>query len=133
MKTAPAREFQVKGKVEEKTGWPEQNESQIGGEEKWQSCWCCRDQQRACRMAPASAIKPEHTGPAEKQRVVSVPQREQLASTPEPPFPKGKKQSRLSRVPDREGGVSQGGREPHLGETEEDQSESMERKGWIPR
>ena len=24
-------------------------------EEKWQTCWCCRDQQRACRMAQASA------------------------------------------------------------------------------
>ena len=26
-------------------------------EEKWQTCWCCRDQQRACRMAQASAEK----------------------------------------------------------------------------
>ena len=59
-------------------------------EEKWQTCWCCRDQQRACRMAQASAVKLEHTGPAEKERVVSVPQREQLASTPEPLIPKGK-------------------------------------------
>ena len=24
-------------------------------EEKWQACWCCRDQQRACRMAQALA------------------------------------------------------------------------------
>ena len=42
-------------------------------------------------MAQASAKKLEHTGPAEKERVVSVPQREQLASiTPGPPLPKGK-------------------------------------------
>ena len=34
--------------------------------------------------------KLEHTGPAEKERVASVPQREQLASIPEPPLPKGK-------------------------------------------
>ena len=34
--------------------------------------------------------KLEHTGPAKKERVVSVPQREQLASTPEPLLPKGK-------------------------------------------
>ena len=34
-------------------------------EEKWLTCWCCRDQQRACRMAQASAEKLEHTGPAE--------------------------------------------------------------------
>ena len=38
----------------------------------------------------ASAEKLEHTGPAEKERVVSVPQREQLASTPELSLPKGK-------------------------------------------
>ena len=37
-------------------------------EEKWQTCWCCRDQQRACRMAQASAEKLEHIGPAEKER-----------------------------------------------------------------
>ena len=59
-------------------------------EGKWQTCWCCRDQQRACRMAQASAEKLEHTGPAEKERVVSVPQREQLASTPESSLPKKK-------------------------------------------
>ena len=62
--------------------------------EKWQTCWCCRDQQRACRMAQASAEKLEHTGPAEKKRVASVSQREQLASTPEPPLPKGKETER---------------------------------------
>ena len=28
-------------------------------EEKWQTCWCCRDQQRACRMAQASEEKPQ--------------------------------------------------------------------------
>ena len=39
-------------------------------------------------MAQASAEKFEHTGPAKKERVASVPQREQLASTPEPPLPK---------------------------------------------
>ena len=31
------------------------------------------DQQRACRMAQASAEKLEHTEPAEKKRVASVP------------------------------------------------------------
>ena len=59
-------------------------------EEKWQTFWCCRDQQRACRVAQASAEKLEHTGPTEKERVASVPQREQLARTPEPTLPKGK-------------------------------------------
>ena len=62
-----------------------ENESSIKREEKRQACWYCRDQQRACRMPQASAEKLEHTAPAEKERVASVPQREQLASTPEPP------------------------------------------------
>ena len=51
----------------------------------------------------ASAEKLEHTGPAEKERVASVPQREQVARTPEPPLPKEKEQSRLSKAPDHEG------------------------------
>ena len=56
--------------MEERTGWQGQNESQIVGEdkEKSQTCWCCRDQQRACRMAQTSAKKLEHTGPAEKEK-----------------------------------------------------------------
>ena len=33
----------------------------------------------------------EHTGPAEKEKVVSVPQTKKLASTPEPPLLKGKR------------------------------------------
>ena len=59
-------------------------------EEKRQTCWRCRDQRRACRMAQALAEKLEHTGPAEKKRLASVPQREQLASTPDLLLPKGK-------------------------------------------
>ena len=72
--------------MEERT----ERESDNRREEKWQTCWCCRDQQTACRTAQASAEKLEHTGPAKKERVASVPHREQLASTPEPPLPKGK-------------------------------------------
>ena len=76
--------------MEERTGWREQNESQIVEEEKWQTCWGCQDQQRACRMKQASAEKLEHIGLAKKERVASVPQRKQLVSMPEPPLPKGK-------------------------------------------
>ena len=64
--------------MEETTGWRGHNESQILREEKWQTCWCCRDQQRACRMAQASVEKLEHTGPVKKERVATVPQREQI-------------------------------------------------------
>ena len=92
-KTVPARsatEFEIRGKMEERIGWREQKESQTVVKEKWQTLWCCRDQQRACRMTQASAEKFERTGPAEKERMTSVPQREQLASTPQPPLTIGK-------------------------------------------
>ena len=56
----------------------------------WQTCWCYQDQQRACKMAQASIEKFEHIGPAEKERVALVPQRAQVASTPEPLLPRGK-------------------------------------------
>ena len=76
--------------MEERTEWRRQNESQIEGEEKWQAFWCSRNQQRACRMAQASVEKLEHTGLDEKERVALMPQREQLASTPELSLPKPK-------------------------------------------
>ena len=79
-------------------------------------------------MAQALVEKLEQTGPAEKERVASVPQREQLARTPEPLLPKRTRNRALSsRVQDHEGGESQGGRELHLGEREGDQSKSIKR------
>ena len=60
----------------ERTGWRGQNESHIGEEEKRSGTFvCCQDQQRACRMAQASAEKLEDTGPDEKKKVVSISQR----------------------------------------------------------
>ena len=41
-------------------------------------------------MVQASAVKLEHIGPAEREKVASVSQREQLASLPELLLPKGK-------------------------------------------
>ena len=83
-------------------------------------------------MAQASAEKLEHAGPAEKERVASLPQIEQLARTPEPPLPKEEKTEPSVQSTRSWRGESQGGREPHLGEREEDQSESKEREGWTP-
>ena len=57
-------------------------------EKKWQTCWCCRDQRKACKMMQASGEKLKQTGPAEKERVASAPQNKQLARTP--PLSKGK-------------------------------------------
>ena len=49
-------------------------------------------------MAQAAAEKLEHNGPAKKERVALVPQRKQLASTPEPPFPVIKKNRVVQRI-----------------------------------
>ena len=59
-------------------------------------------------MAQASAEKFKHTGPAEKERMALMPQKERLASTPELPLPKGKGTKPSIRVPDHERGESQG-------------------------
>ena len=56
-------------------------------------------------MTQPSTEKLEHTGPPKKKRVASMPQREQLASTPGPYLPKGKEQSGLSRAPDCKEGI----------------------------
>ena len=66
-------------------------ESDRRKDEKYQTCWCCLDQQRACKMVQASAEILKHTGPDEKQRVALVSQRKQLASTPEPSLPNKEK------------------------------------------
>ena len=46
---------------------------------------------------------------------------------------KEKEYSRLSRVPDHEGGESQGERKPHLENRVRDQSKSIRRKEWTPQ
>ena len=74
-------------------------------------------------MAQASAENLEHTGPAEKERVVSVPAVGSWQERRSRSYQKEKEKSRLSKAPDHEGGESQGGREPHLGEREGDQNE----------
>ena len=77
--------------MKERTEWQGQNESPIGGEEKENGRLVgAAETSRACRMAQASAEKLKHTEPAEKEKVASVPQRKQLARTPEPPLPKEK-------------------------------------------
>ena len=83
-------------------------------------------------MAQASAGKLEHTGPAEKERVASVPQREQLARMPEPPLPKKRNRAVCPEYQIMRGRESQGGRKPHLGGRMGDQSRNMKRIKWTP-
>ena len=79
-------------------------------------------------MAQASAEKLEHTVTAEKKGVASMSQREQLASMPSRLCQKEKEQSRQFRIPEREMGESQGGRDPYLSKTEGNQNVRMESK-----
>ena len=78
--------------MEERTGWRGQNESQTGGEEKRNGIivGAAETSKKHAEWHRLQWKKLKHTGPAEKERVASVPQREQLARTPEPPLPKGK-------------------------------------------
>ena len=77
----------MEGKMEECMRWWGQSESQVGREGKQQTCWCCRDQQRTWRMAQASA---EQLILGQLKRKSGHRKREHLASTQEPPLPKGK-------------------------------------------
>ena len=99
----------------------------------WQTCWWCREQQKVCKIVLVSVKKLEYTGPADKERVASVPQREQMAATPEPLLPKGKRTAvcpehqivRWERVKVSESRtLARKRREDHFG--------SMERKEWTP-
>ena len=83
---------------------------------KWQTLWCCRDQQIACRMAQASAEKFNVLGLLKSKEWPQCHRECSWQVRQSPLCQKEKEQSRLSRVPDHEGGESQGGREPHLGQ-----------------
>ena len=120
--------------MEERTGWRGPNESQIVGEEK-----------RSGRLVAAAETSKERAEWRRLQRknlsILGLPKWKEWpqclreSSWQERrsrPCQKEKEQSRLSRVPDHEEGESQDGREPHLGESEGDQSESMDWEGWTP-
>ena len=84
-------------------------------------------------MVQASAETLEHTGSAEKEGVDSVPQSVKLLRTPELLLQKEKEHSHLFRSPYCEVGESQGQRESHLSEKEEDRRGSMKRREPDPQ
>ena len=101
--------------MEERTWWRGQNESQIGGEEK-----------RNNRLVGAAETSKERAEWRRLQRknlnILGLPQRKEWPQCHRESSwqerrsrPCQKEQIRLSRVPDRKGTESQGGREPHLG------------------
>ena len=124
--TVPARsatDFEMRGKIEERTGRRGQNESQTGGEEK-----------KNGRLVGTAEISKEHQGWHRLQRKnLSIlgllkrkewPQYHRESSwqvRQSRPCQKEKEQSRQFRVPNHEGGerVKVG--------------ESMKWKGWAPR
>ena len=114
--------------MEERTGWRGQNESQTGEEEKRNG--------RLVGVAETSKERAEWRRLQPKNwNILGLPKRKEWPQCHRDsswqerrsrPCQKEKEQSRRSRVSDHEWGESQGGREPHLGESEGDQSESME-------
>ena len=117
--------------MEERTGWREQNKSQTIEEKK------------NGRLVDAAETSKEHAKWRRDQQknlnILGLPKRKEWPQHHrESSWQEHwshlcqKEQSRLSRVPDHEGGESQGGQELHLGKREGDQSESMKRKGWTP-
>ena len=117
--------------MEERTGWRGQNESQI------------EEEKRNGRLVGAAKTSKERAKWRRLQQknlnVLGLPKRKEWPQCHREsswqehwsrPCQKEKEPSRLSRVPDHEGGESQGGRELHLGMREGHQSESMEGKGW---
>ena len=116
-RTVPARsatEFEIRGKMEERTGWRGQNESQIIGEEKRNG--------RLVGTAETSKERAEWRRLQRKNLIkLDLPKRKEWPQCHREsswqerrsrPCQKEKEQNRLSRVPDH------GGRVPHLGERE---------------
>ena len=121
--------------MEERTEWRGQNKIQIRGEEK-----------RSGRLVGAAETSEEPTewrilqqknlnklGLLKRKEWPQCHRESSWKVRQSQPCQKEKEQSRQSRVPDREKGESQSEREPHLGEKEGDQSESIIRKGWTPQ
>ena len=110
----------------------EQESDRRRREEKWQSCSCCRDQQRACRMAQASAENLSILGLLKKKEWSQCHRESSWQVRRSRRCQKEKEQSRLSRVPDHEGESVKEGESRTLAR-EGGQSENMEWKGWTPQ
>ena len=114
--------------MEERTGWRGQNESQTGGKEK-----------KNGRLYGAAETSKERAEWRRLQRknwnILGLSKRKEWPQCHRESSwqvcrsrfcQEEKEQSRLSRVPDHDRGESQDGREPHLGESEEDGEERVD-------
>ena len=82
----------MKGKTEKRTRWREQSENQRGGEGRRNGrlVGAAHTREELAEWRRLQRKNLEHTGPAEKECVASVPQNEQLARIPELPLLKEK-------------------------------------------
>ena len=120
--------------MEERTGWRGKNESQIVGVEKRNG--------RLYGAAETSKKRAEWRRLERKNlSILGLPKRKEWPQCHRESSwqerwsrlcQKEKEQGRLSKATDHEGGEGQDGREPHVGEREGNQSESIEWKGWTP-
>ena len=113
----------MKGKMEERTGWQESDRRR----KETAECWCCRDQQRACRLHRKNLsilvlLKRKERPQCHREGSWQVRQSHLCQ--------KEKEQSRLCKAPDCKVGESQGEREPHVCKRGMDHSGSMERKKY---
>ena len=109
-------------------------------EEKWQTCWCYRDQQRACREGQASAENLEILGLLKRKEWPQCHRESSWQVRRSRLCQKEQEQSRLSRVPDH-GGESQVGRERRIiarawrgkGGLHRERRQILRRNGWASK
>ena len=97
-------------------------------EKKWQTCWCCRDQQRGAEWRRLQRKNLNILGLPKKKEWPQCHSESSWQERHSRLFQKEKEQSFLSKALNRMVGENQGEREAHLGEKEEEQGGSMERK-----
>ena len=100
-------------------------------EEKWQTCWCCRDQQRACRMLQRKNLS--ILGLPKRKEWPQCHRESSWQARRSRPFQKKKEQSRLSKAPDHEGGESRWARAAPWRERGEIRARAWSGKGELHR
>ena len=121
--------------MKERIGWRGQNESQIVGEEKKNGrlVGAAKTRKELAEWRRLQRRNLNKLGLLKRKEWPQCHRESSCQVRQSCPCQKEKEQSRLSRIPDHEGVESQSGREPHLGQKEGDQSQSMKKKGWTPQ
>ena len=96
----------------------ERESDRRGREEKWQTCWCCRDQYRNAEWPRLQRKNLNILSLPKSKKWPRCHRESRWQERQSHLCLEEKEQSRQSKAPDREAGESQGGRDPHLGERE---------------